>query len=87
MLQPVQWLWSVEHRQPSKVVEPSSHWDDTSCHLWLPAADAGVRATPDRLNPLDAADAGQEQAQCADEFKRRSQVLPQLTPPLLLRIC
>lgn len=53
-----QWLWSLEHRQPCKVVEASGLWDDATYHVWLPAVDSVVRATPDRLKPLDAAEAG-----------------------------
>ena len=53
-----QWLWSLEHRQPCKVVESSCLWDDATYHVWLPAVDSVVRATPDRLKPLDAAEAG-----------------------------
>lgn len=51
-----QWLWSVEHRQPCKVVEASSLWDDATFLVWLPATDSVVRVTPDRLKPLDAAE-------------------------------
>jgi superfamily II DNA or RNA helicase len=40
------------------VVEASCLWDDATYHVWLPAADSVVRATPDRLKPLDAAEAG-----------------------------
>jgi superfamily II DNA or RNA helicase len=58
MFEPGQWLWSIEHRQPCKVVEASCLWDDATYHVWLPAADSVVRATPDRLKPLDAAEAG-----------------------------
>lgn len=53
-----QWLWSIEHRQPCKVVEVSRLWDDPTYHVWLPATESVVRATPDRLKPLDAAEAG-----------------------------
>ncbi len=53
-----QWLWSIEHRQPCKVVEASCLWDDATYHVWLPASESVVRATPDRLKPLDAAEAG-----------------------------
>jgi superfamily II DNA or RNA helicase len=52
-----QWLWSIEHRQPCKVVEVSRLWDDATYHVWLPAAESVVRATPDRLRPLEASDA------------------------------
>ena len=58
MFEPGQWLWSLEHRQPCKVVEASCLWDDATYHVWLPAADSVVRATPDHLKPLDAAEAG-----------------------------
>jgi superfamily II DNA or RNA helicase len=52
-----QWLWSIEHRQPCKVVEVSRLWDDATYHVWLPATESVVRSTPDRLKPLDAAEA------------------------------
>ena len=58
MFQTGQWLWSIEHRQPCKVVEVSRLWDDATYHVWLPATESVVRATPDRLKPLDAAEAG-----------------------------
>ena len=58
MFEPGQWLWSLEHRQPCKVVEASCLWDDATYHVWLPASESVVRATPDRLKPLDAAEAG-----------------------------
>ncbi len=58
MFEPGQWLWSIEHRQPCKVVEVSRLWDDATYHVWFPATDSVVRATPDRLKPLDAAEAG-----------------------------
>jgi superfamily II DNA or RNA helicase len=57
MFETGQWLWSIEHRQPCKVVEVSRLWDDATYHVWLPAVDSVVRATPDRLKPLDAAEA------------------------------
>ena len=53
-----QWLWSIEHRQPCKVVEVSQLWDDATYHVWLPAIESVVRVTPDRLKPLGAAEAG-----------------------------
>jgi superfamily II DNA or RNA helicase len=53
-----QWLWSIEHLQPCKVVEVSRLWDDATYHVWLPATESVVRVTPDRLKPLDAAEAG-----------------------------
>jgi superfamily II DNA or RNA helicase len=56
---PGQWLWSIEHRQPCKVVEVSRLWDDATYHVWLPAMASVVRATPDRLKPLEASDANQ----------------------------
>jgi superfamily II DNA or RNA helicase len=58
MFETGQWLWSIEHRQPCKVVEASRLWDDATYHVWLPATESVVRATPDRLKPLDAAEAG-----------------------------
>jgi superfamily II DNA or RNA helicase len=58
MFETGQWLWSIEHRQPCKVVEVSRLWDDATYHVWLPAAESVVRATTDRLKPLDAAEAG-----------------------------
>ena len=58
MFETGQWLWSIEHRQPCKVVEVSRLWDDATYHVWLPATESVVRATPDRLKPLDAAEAG-----------------------------
>ena len=51
-----QWLWSIEHSQPCKVVEVSHLWDDATYHVWLPATESVVRATPDRLKLLDAAE-------------------------------
>jgi superfamily II DNA or RNA helicase len=57
MFETGQWLWSVEHRQPCKVVEVSRLWDDAAYHVWLPATESVVRATPDRLKPLHAAEA------------------------------
>ena len=57
MFDPGQWLWSIEHRQPCKAVEASCLWDDATCHVRLPASESVVRATPDRLKPLDAAEA------------------------------
>ena len=57
-----QWLWSIEHRQPCKVVEVSRLWDDATYHVWLPATESVVRATPDRLKPLDAAEAATRRA-------------------------
>ena len=53
-----QWLWSIEHRQPCKVVEVSQLWDDATYHVWLPATESVVRVTADRLKPLGAAEAG-----------------------------
>jgi hypothetical protein len=53
-----QWLWSLEHRQPGKVVEVSRLWDDATYHVWLPATESVVRATSERLKPLEAAEAG-----------------------------
>jgi superfamily II DNA or RNA helicase len=58
MFEPGQWLWSIEHRQPCKVVEVSRLWDDCSYHVWFPETESVVRITPDRLKPLDAAEAG-----------------------------
>ncbi len=58
MFESGQWLWSLEHRQPCKVVEASCLWDDATYHVWLPASKSVVRATPDRLKLLDAAEAG-----------------------------
>jgi len=58
MFETGQWLWSIEHRQPCKVVEVSRLWDDATYHVWLPATESVVRATSDRLKPLDAAEAG-----------------------------
>ena len=58
MFETGQWLWSIEHRQPCKVVEVSRLWDDAAYHVWLPATESVVRATPDRLKPLGAAEAG-----------------------------
>ncbi len=58
MFETGQWLWSIEQRQPCKVVEVSRLWDDATYHVWFPATNSVVRATPDRLKPLDAAEAG-----------------------------
>jgi SNF2 family DNA or RNA helicase len=58
MFETGQWLWSIEHRQPCKVVEASCLWDDATYHVWLPGVDSVVRAAPDRLKPLGAAEAG-----------------------------
>lgn len=58
MFETGQWLWSIEHRLPCKVVEVSRLWDDATYHVWLPATESVVRTTPDRLKPLDAAEAG-----------------------------
>ena len=58
MFEPGQWLWSIEHRQPCKVVEVSRLWDDATYHVWLPATESVVRVTSDRLKPVDAAEAG-----------------------------
>src|SRR5689334_20394224 len=55
---PGDWLWSIEHRQPCKVVEVSRLWDDATCLVWLPAADSVIRAAPERLKPLDTAEVG-----------------------------
>ena len=57
MFETGEWLWSIEHRQPCKVVEVSRLWDDATYHVWLPATESVVRATPDRLKPLDDAEA------------------------------
>jgi superfamily II DNA or RNA helicase len=58
MFEPGQWLWSIEYRQPCKVVEVSRLWEDATCHVWLPASESIVRATADRLKPLVSAEAG-----------------------------
>jgi superfamily II DNA or RNA helicase len=58
MFEPGQWLWSIQHRQPCKVVEVSRLWDDASYHVWFPETESVVRTTPDRLKPLDVAEAG-----------------------------
>jgi len=58
VFEPGQWLWSIEHRQPCKVVEVSHLWDDATYHVWLPGSESVVRATPDCLKLLDAAEAG-----------------------------
>lgn len=57
MFETGQWLWSIEHRQPCKVVEVSHLWDDATYHVWLPATESVVRVTHDRLKALDAAEA------------------------------
>jgi superfamily II DNA or RNA helicase len=58
MYEPGQWLWSIEHRQPCKVLESSSLWDEATFLVWLPATDSVVRVPPDRLKPLDASETG-----------------------------
>jgi hypothetical protein len=40
------------------VVEVSRLWDNATYHVWLPATECVVRATLDRLKPLDSAEAG-----------------------------
>lgn len=55
---PGQWLWSIEHRQPCKVVETSRLWDDAMYQVWLPASDSVIRVAPARLKTLETAETG-----------------------------
>jgi SNF2 family DNA or RNA helicase len=57
MFETGKWLWSIEHRQPCKVIETSSLWDDIACHVWFPATNSVVRIPADRLESIDTADA------------------------------
>jgi hypothetical protein len=54
MFETGQWVWSVEHRQPGKVVEASALWDEVSYQVWLPGSESVIRATPDRLQAIEA---------------------------------
>ena len=53
-----QWLWSIEHRQPCKVVEISRLWGDATYRVWLPSMETVVRVTEDQLKPFDVAESG-----------------------------
>jgi len=60
MFEPGQWIWSIEHHQPCKVVEVSRLWDNATFLVWLPASDSVIRTTADRLKPLDASEVGSQ---------------------------
>jgi len=57
MFESDQWLWSIDHRQPCKVVEATSLWGEVAYQVWLPSTDSVVRIPGDRLKPLDTGDA------------------------------
>ncbi len=52
MFESDQWLWSIDHRQPCKVVEATSLWGEVAYQVWLPSTDSVMRVPGDRLKPL-----------------------------------
>jgi hypothetical protein len=46
MFEPGRWLWSIEHRQPCKVVEASCYWDDVSSAMRRAAGDFNGEDAP-----------------------------------------
>ena len=45
------WAWSLEHRQPCRVVDTQHLWGETYCHVWIPGTSATIRVRSDQLRP------------------------------------
>ena len=53
MAGPAQLLWSLEHREPCRVLDSQSLWGGSYVRVWLSRSNAVVRVAFDALVPLD----------------------------------
>ncbi|MFB3880976.1 MAG: DEAD/DEAH box helicase [Armatimonadota bacterium] len=73
-----EWRYSLEHRQPCRLIESDSLWGEAMCRVWLPTQDTVVRVPADRIVPLDHAQAFSSHAVvCAAAASRVADALAQ----------
>ncbi len=48
------WLWSIEHRQPCRVMDTTPLWGEPTFQVWLSGTDSVIRTTAERLSSLAA---------------------------------
>lgn len=52
------WIYSIDHEEPGRLVSVEELWGGTTCLVWLPRSDAVVRVPQGRLTALDKSTAG-----------------------------
>src|SRR4030042_4963155 len=52
------WAWSQDQGQICQVIEAQTLWGETTCRVWLPGRDSGVRLPASRLKSLESAGTG-----------------------------
>jgi hypothetical protein len=80
-----QLFWSLEHREPCRLLDSQGLWGQRYLRVWLPQSDAIVRVAADSVVPLDeAAPMSAEQLAYVTSAARVAQALTQ--DVLLVRI-
>lgn len=78
------WLWSLDHDEPCRVVDFEVLWNQATCLVWLPRRGSTVRTLQARLAPLKTSDSGlldrlcftSAAARIADALERDALVAP-----------
>jgi SNF2 family DNA or RNA helicase len=77
-----EWMWSLAHRQPCKVVESESLWGQDHVRVWLPVPNVVVRVEAASLKPL--ADGGLNNAHSLAYITAAARIADAITQDVLL---